>query len=178
MVIPINPEGVISDGGDVGLRRRRGGMTDRLSQLMRTLTLAAGVAAAATLVFSPSAAADVPGIAQFVGSWHAHEEGLDIQPNGHGRETYPDRLTCPDAPMSGCGMPGTTDFMLTSVSGDTATRTITAASNPKQSIGGPVTIELVGGGQGLELTIAGGDQGFPFCNSNDNDAARDYYCGA
>jgi hypothetical protein len=30
----------------------------------------------------PSAAADVPGLAPFVGSWHAHEEGLDIQPNG------------------------------------------------------------------------------------------------
>jgi hypothetical protein len=67
------------------------------------------------------------------------------------------------------------DFTLTSVSGDTATGAITAASNPKDPIGGPVTIKLVGGGQGLELTIAGGDQGFPFCNSND---ASHYYCGA
>jgi hypothetical protein len=57
-----------------------------------------------------------------------------------------------------------------------ATGTITAASNSKNSIGGPVTIRLVGGGQGLELTIAGGDQSFPFCN--DNDSARHYYCGA
>ena len=40
------------------------------------------------LVFAPWAAADVPGITQFVGSWYAHEEGLDIQPNGTGRETY------------------------------------------------------------------------------------------
>ena len=31
-----------------------------------------------------------------------------------------------------------------------------------------MTIKLVGGGQGLELSIAGGDQGFPFCNSNDS----------
>jgi hypothetical protein len=77
--------------------------------------------------------------------------------------------------MSGCGIAGTTDFMLTSVSGDTATGTITAASNPKQPIGGPVTIKLVGGGQGLQLWMAGGDQGFPFCNSND---ASHYYCGA
>ncbi|MGH3847750.1 MAG: hypothetical protein ACRDS0_40995, partial [Pseudonocardiaceae bacterium] len=95
---------------------------------------------------TPTAAADVPGIAPFVGSWHAHEEGLDIEPNGHGRETYPDRSTCPDAPMAGCGKTGTTDFMLTSVSGDTAAGTITAASDPKQPIGGPVTIKLVGGG--------------------------------
>ena len=80
--------------------------------------------------------------------------------------------------MAGCGIAGATDFVLTSVAGDTATGTVTAASNPKSPIGGPVTIELVGGGQGLELTIAGGDQGFPFCNNNDNDHASHYYCGA
>jgi hypothetical protein len=37
------------------------------------------------------------------------------------------------------------DFTLTSVSGDTATGAITAASNPKDPIGGPVSIKLVGG---------------------------------
>jgi hypothetical protein len=79
----------------------------------------------------PSAAADVPGLAPFVGSWHAHEEGLDIQPNGHGRETYSDRSTCPDAPMAGCGITGTVDFTLSAVSGDTATGAVTAASNSK-----------------------------------------------
>ncbi len=137
----------------------------------------AGLATAAVL-FAPAAAAGGPGLASFAGSWHAHVEGLHIQPNGHGRETYNDRSTCPDAPMSGCGIAGTVDFTLTSVSGDTATGTITAASNPKNPIGGPVTIRLVGGGQGLQLTVAGGDQGFPFCNINDNDAARHWYCGA
>ena len=137
----------------------------------------AGLATAA-LVFAPPAAADVPGLAPFVGSWHAHEEGLDIQPNGNGRETYADKSTCPDAPAAGCGKTGTVDFTLTSVSGDTATGTITAASNPKDPIGGPVTIKLVGGGQGLQLWMAGGDQGFPFCNSNDNLDASHYYCGA
>ena len=114
----------------------------------------------------------------FVGSWHAHEESLEIQPNGHGREMYPDRTTCPDAPMAGCGITGTVDFVLTSVSGDTASGAITAASNPKSPIGGAVSIKLVGGGQGLNLTVAGGDQGFPYCNSNDAGAARNYYCGA
>jgi hypothetical protein len=114
----------------------------------------------------------------FVGSWHAHEESLVIQPNGHGRETYPDRSTCPNAPMAGCGVAGTVDFALTSVSGDTATGAVTAASNPKHPSGGPVSIKLVGGGQGLNLTVAGGDQGFPFCNDNDNAAASQYYCGA
>jgi hypothetical protein len=145
---------------------------------MRTSALAAGVAAAAALLFASSAAADVAGIARFVGSWHAHEEGLEIQPNGHGRETYNDRSTCPDAPMSGRGIAGTADFTLTSVAEDTAAGTITAASNPKNPIGGPVTISLVGGGQGLQLSVAGGDRGFPFCNSNDDEFASHYYCGA
>jgi hypothetical protein len=60
----------------------------------------AGMAAAA-LVFAPSAAADVAGLAPFVGSWHAHEEGLKIQPNGNGRGTYADKSTCLDAPAAG-----------------------------------------------------------------------------
>lgn len=117
-------------------------------------------------------------LGRFVGSWHAHEESLTIQSDGHGRETYSDRSTCPDAPMAGCGVTGTVDFLLTQVSGDTATGTITASSNPKSPTGGPVSIKLVGGGQGLELTIAGGDQGFPFCNANASGPARNYYCGA
>ena len=143
---------------------------------MKKIALA-GLATAA-LVFVPPAAADVPGLAPFVGSWQAHEEGLDIQPNGNGRETYADTSTCPDAPAAGCGQTGTVDFTLTSVSGDTATGAISAASNPKDPIGGPVTIKLVGDGQGLQLWVAGRDQGFPFCNSNDNlDASHDY-CGA
>lgn len=138
----------------------------------------AGLATVAALAFTPPASADVPGLDPFVGSWHAHEESLDIQPDGHGHETYPDRSTCPDAPMAGCGIAGTVDFMVTSVSGDTATGAVTAASNPSISLGGPVSIKLVGGGQGLQLTVAGGDQGFPFCNNNDDEAASHYYCGA
>lgn len=124
---------------------------------MKRIALAGlGIAA---LAFAAPASADLPGLAPFVGSWHAHEEGLDIQPNGHGRETYSDRSTCPDAPMAGCGITGTVDFTLTSVSGDTATGAITAASNPKDPIGGPVSIKLVGSGQGLQLWVAGGDHG-------------------
>jgi len=72
----------------------------------------AGLATAA-LVFAPRAAADVPGLAPFVGSWHAHEEGLDIQPNGNGRETYADKSTCPDAPAAGCGKTAAQDLLTT-----------------------------------------------------------------
>jgi len=132
----------------------------------------------AALIFAPQSAADVPGLAPFVGSWHAHEEGVDIQPDGGGRETYADKSTCPDPSAAGCGATGTVDFMLTSVSGDTAIGVITAASNPQEAIGGPVKLKLVGGGQGLQLWVAGGDQGFPFCSSNDNLDASHYFCGA
>ena len=145
---------------------------------MRPLALAAAATAGAVLAFAVPAAADAPGMARFAGSWHAHGEGLNIQPDGHGRETYADRSSCPDAPMAGCGVTGTTDFLLTSVSGDTATGSVTASTSARTAVGGPVTITLVGAGQGLQLTVAGGDQGFPFCNSNDDDAARHYYCGA
>jgi hypothetical protein len=137
----------------------------------------AGLATAA-MVFAPSAPADVPGLAPFVGSWHAHEEGLDIQPDGNGRESYADKSTCPDAPAAGCGKTGTVDFTLTSVSGDTATGAITAASNPKDPIGGPVTINLVDGGRGMHLSIAGGDNGFPFCKIVNGSPANSADCGA
>jgi hypothetical protein len=132
---------------------------------MNRIIVTAGIVSAA-LAFAPAAGADVAGISPFVGQWHAHEEGLTIDASGHGRETYADRSTCPNAPMSGCGITGTVDFMLSSVSGDTATGAITGASNPKEPIGGPVKVQLEGGGQGLNLWVAGGDQGFGFCNSN------------
>jgi hypothetical protein len=172
---------------DVGPRRRylrdqapdRGSSPLKAHQIgseLRKIALA-GIACAA-LASAPTAGADIPGLTPFVGSWHAHEEALDIQPNANGRETYADKSTCPDAPAVGCGKTGTVDFTLTSVAGDTATGAITAASNPKDPSGGPVTIKLVGEGQGLQLWIAGGEQGFPFCNSNDNLDASHEYCGA
>jgi hypothetical protein len=43
---------------------------------------------------------------------------------------------------------------------------------------GPVTIQLLGDGQGLELTIAGADSGVPFGNGNDSGAASHYHRGA
>jgi hypothetical protein len=112
------------------------------------------------LVFAPWAAADVPGITQFVGSWYAHEEGLDIQPNGTGRETYADKSTCRDVPAVGCGKTCIVDFTLTSVSGDTATGAITAASNPRDPIGGPVTIKLVAAARGFSYGWRAGTGAF------------------
>jgi hypothetical protein len=80
---------------------------------MKTNKIALQGLATAAPVFEPPTAADLSGLAPFVGCWHAHEEGLDIQ-------TYADKSTCPDAPAAGCGKTATVDFTLTSVSGDTA----------------------------------------------------------
>ena len=109
----------------------------------------AGLAIAA-LAFAPHAAADIPGIDPFTGSWHAHASGLTINSDGFGRLTYADISACP----SGCGghddyadAPlATVDFTITSVSGDTATGNVNAASNPSNDTAGePVTIKLVTG---------------------------------
>jgi hypothetical protein len=113
----------------------------------------AGLAIAA-LTFVPHAAADIPEIAPFTGSWHAHASGLTINSDGSGRLTYADISACPDA-CSGhddyADAPlATVDFTLTSVSGDTATGSVNAVSNPSNdSVGEPVTIKLVTGIGGL-----------------------------
>ena len=115
---------------------------------MKRITLAGlGIAA---LAFPPHAAADVPGIDPFTGPWHAHASGLTINGDGLDRLTYADISACPsacsghddyaDAPLA------TVDFTLISVSGDTATGSVNAASNPSNdTVGEPVTIKLVTG---------------------------------
>lgn len=104
--------------------------------------------------------AGVAGIGPFVGRWQAHKEGLVIDANGHGHQTFTG---------------GSVDFALTSVSGDTATGTVTASSAPDSTVvGDPVTVTLVGNGQGLKLS-RGKEQQFPYCNSN---SPSNYYCGA
>ncbi|OBA80767.1 hypothetical protein A9W99_16010 [Mycobacterium sp. 1164966.3] len=104
--------------------------------------------------------AGVAGIGPFVGRWQAHKEGLVIDANGHGHQTFTG---------------GSVDFALTSVSGDTATGTVTASSAPDSTVvGDPVTVTLVGNGQGLKLS-RGKEQQFPYCNAN---SPSNYYCGA
>jgi hypothetical protein len=106
------------------------------------------------------ASADVPRISPFVGSWRAHQESLVIEASGHGHQTF-----------SG----GSVDFMLTSVLGNTATGSVTASSDTNSTVpGDPVTVTLVGNGQGLELS-RGQEKQFPYCNTN---ATTQIYCGA
>ena len=114
-----------------------------------TKTVLAGWGIAA-LAVAPPAAADLTGIAPFTGSWHAHASGLTINSDGSGRLMYADISACPsacsghddyaDAPVA------TVDFTLDSVLGDTATGSVSAASNLRNdTVGGPVTIKLVTG---------------------------------
>jgi hypothetical protein len=157
---------------------------------MRRIALA-GLAIAA-LPFAPHAAADIPGIAPFTGSWHAHASGLTVNGDGSGRLTYADISACPsacsghddyaDAPLA------TVDFTLTSVSGDTATGNVTAASTPSNdTLGEAMTIKLVTGigdpftgppasvsgnnGVALQVTM-GMMRDWNFCNDTTHN-----YCG-
>jgi hypothetical protein len=115
---------------------------------MKAMALAALTIAA--LAATPHAAAELPGIAPFTGSWHAHASGLTIASDGSGRLTYADISACPsecgghddyaDAPQA------TVDFTLTAVSADTATGSAYAASDPGNDTAvEPVTITLVTG---------------------------------
>lgn len=146
----------------------------------------------AALAFAPRAAADAAGIAPFTGSWHAHASGLTINGDGSGRLTYSDISACPsacaghddyaDAPLA------TVDFTLTSVSGDTATGSVNAATNPSNdTVGEPVTIRLVTGigdpftgppasvwgNNGVALQVSmGAMRDWDFCNDTTHN-----YCG-
>jgi hypothetical protein len=157
---------------------------------MNRIILAALVIA--TLTLAPRAAADIPGIAPFTGSWHAHASGLTIAGDGSGRLTYADISACPD----GCGghddyadAPGATvDFTLTAVAADTATGSISATSNPdNDTVGEPVTIRLVtgigepftgppasvSGNNGVALQVSMGKmRDWNFCNDTTHN-----YCG-
>ncbi|MCV7381411.1 hypothetical protein BST11_17975 [Mycobacterium alsense] len=145
----------------------------------------------AALGYAPKAAADVPGIAPFTGSWHAHASKLTVDSDGSGRLTYADISACPsacdghndyaDAPQA------TVDVMLVSVLGDTATGSVSAASNPSEyTVGEPVTIKLVtgigdpftgppasvSGNNGVALQVSIGTRGANYCNDTTHN-----YCG-
>lgn len=108
---------------------------------MRNAALVAlGIAA---LVSAPSAGPDVPGRASFMGTWRAHEEGLVNRTEGNGHIDYQDLSSCLTCSMAGATS-GVTEFTLISVSGNTATGFVTAASEPRNgAVGDPLTAEPV-----------------------------------
>lgn len=133
-----------------------------------------GACGARTLTGTPtgqpaSSADQAAQLAPFVGHWGGGHAGvLDIHSDGTGRFSYEDLSTCPDAPLSGCGITGTADFTLTSVTNGTATGSVTASSDPKyDTVGGPVTIVLgSANGLGVVLKVSMGKmQGWNFCNN-------------
>jgi hypothetical protein len=130
-------------------------------------TVIAGlVSAAIVFVFVPSASADVPGLAPFVGTWQKHDAKLVIDNTGTGVDTYPDLGVCPSC-SEGNAPRGTLTFTLTSAVDGVATGSITASSDPaNHGVGAPVTATLTAGspGQLLQLTVDGMPQ-LPFCDS-------------
>jgi hypothetical protein len=138
-------------------------------------TVFAGLICAA-MIFAPSANADFPGLAPFIGTWQKHAEKLVIDNNGTGVDTFPDLTECTscsdaDAPK------GTLTFTLTSAVDGIASGSVTASSDPaKHAVGEPVTGTLEAGspGQLLQLTFAGIPH-LPFC---DPPAEATGQCGA
>jgi hypothetical protein len=104
----------------------------------------------------------------FLGQWSGGHSGLlNVHPDGTGNWKYPDTSTCPDAPLAGCGITGTTDFKLTSIVKGTATGSVTATTNPTHDpVGEPVTIvQSSANGLGVVLQVTLGKmQGWNFCN--------------
>ncbi len=97
----------------------------------------------------------------FVGQWGAHGEGLTINADGSAVETTGS---------------GTVNFRFTFVQGPPSQPETTAYGNLPD--GGYATATLVDGGHGLTLSVAGGDNGFPFCKIVDGSYVNSADCGA
>ena len=109
--------------------------------------------------------APVSDFTQWSGSWGAHEQELALSPAGDGQLSYADLTLCPNCSF-GSAPTSTMEFQLTSVSGGTASGSVTASSDPTNyPVGQGVTVSLAPGspGQLLEISFAG--QGpEEFCN--------------
>lgn len=136
---------------------------------MRMKIAVTGVGILCAAVLAPSAHADMPGLARFVGSWAGKRESVNIDANGHGRFHYMDVQACQSCAMA--DMPYTNmDFTLTSASGNTATGSVTA--DKYHHAGEPVVITLIPAKASAPTTISwtvnGLDEGLfcPASNSN------------
>jgi len=128
--------------------------------------------AAAAVLFAAPAHADVAGLSPFGGEWAGKRETVTIDPSGQSRFSYVDVRACPDCAMS--DMPyASLDFVLTSVSGDTAAGVVTADKYGRA--GQPVTVSLTSATAlappTISWTIGGLDEGL-FCP-----ASNSRWCG-
>jgi hypothetical protein len=132
---------------------------------VKTALFTAGVAF--VLPLAPIAHADVPGLGPFIGEWGAHGERLVVNADGTGTETY---------------RGGSVNFRISGVQppppqpDHTAYGNITSGGNAP--VGSYVTITLVDGDRGVLLSVAGGDNGFPFCKVVNGGYANSADCGA
>ena len=110
-----------------------------------------------TTVPPTTTTAPVSDFTQWSGSWGAHEQELTLSPAGDGQLSYADLTLCPNCSF-GSAPTSTMEFQLTSVSGGTASGTVTASSDPTNyPVGQGVTVSLAPGspGQLLEISFAG-----------------------
>ncbi len=148
-------------------------------QLMRHGFAALGIAALTFggLAFAAPAHADPgqAGLSQpfsvaggpFVGQWGAHGESMTINADGTGSETY---------------RGGSVNFRLGSVQGPPSQPDTTAYGNITSGGNAPpgsyATVTLVDGARGVTLSIANGDNGFPFCKIVNGSKVNPDDCGA
>lgn len=132
-----------------------------------TKVLVASAVLAVGIAWAPLAQADVPGLGPFVGQWGAHGESLTVNSDGSGSESY-----------NG----GSVNFQISGVQppppqpDHTAYGNITSGGHAER--GSYVTLTLVDGGNGLLLSVANGDNGFPFCKRVNGDYVNSADCGA
>jgi hypothetical protein len=101
------------------------------------------------------------------GQWGAHGESLIVNSDGSGSETY-----------SG----GSVNFQISGVQPPPPQPDHTAYGNitsgGKAEAGSYVTLTLVDGGNGLLLSVANGDNNFPFCKRVNGSYVNSADCGA
>jgi hypothetical protein len=113
------------------------------------------------LAFAGPARADLPGIAPFVGTWAGMRQSLVIDGSGNGHFTYADFNACPSCSMAAVPR-ATVNFALTSVSGNTASGSMTGDSGQGGN-SGPVTATLVTQTYGQTIKLDAGKASGLYC---------------
>lgn len=116
-----------------------------------------------------SAAAEVPGIGPFVGSWAGSRQSVTIDTSGNGNYYYQNFDACPNCSMAQVPY-ARIYFVLTSVSDGVAGGQVTVSPDPQSFVvGGSVTLSTKSQsfGETLTLTYNGKDEG-TFCIANNS----------
>jgi serine/threonine protein kinase len=110
---------------------------------------------------APTAAANLAGLAPFVGEWDGMRERVTIDASGQAHFHYMDSSSCQSCAMA--NMPyAMLDFVLTSAANGVATGSVTASTGTRSSeVGESVTVTLKSEsfGQTIQWAIGGKDEG-------------------